>query len=88
MFMNSVDSVSLSKASIFGREYVSRQTFSFSFVRSTHILIFPFGLGTVTIPAHQFVGLSTFLIIPSSSFPAKVLPLLCFPLVMAYVLIS
>ena len=45
--------------------------FSLSFVRSTHIRIFPFGLDTVTISAHQFVGLSTFLITPSFSILAS-----------------
>ena len=66
IIVNTVDSpISPSKVSIFGSAYVSRQTFSSSFVRSTPIRMFPFELGTVTIPAHQVLGLSTFLITPS-----------------------
>ena len=70
--MNSVESpISPRRESIFGRGYVSLHTLSFSFVRSTHIQTFPFGLGTVTIPAHHSVGCSIFLITPSFSILAS-----------------
>ena len=46
---------------------VSRQKFSFTLVISTDIRILRFGLGAVTIPAHQSEGWSTFVITPSFS---------------------
>ena len=50
-----------------GRIWHSRQTLSFSLVRSTQILTLPFGFGTTTIPAHHSVGCFTLEITPRPS---------------------
>ena len=54
-------------SSTVGRRWCSLQTLSFNLVKSTQIRTFPLGLGTITIPAHHSVGLSTFSITPSLS---------------------
>ena len=66
--LNTVESFNCaSVSSTAGRICHSRFTDSFSFVRSTQILIFKLGLGTTTMPVHQSVGLSTREMTPSDS---------------------
>ena len=42
-----------SNVSTEGKTCLSRHSLAFNFVRSTQILTWPFGFGTITIPAHQ-----------------------------------
>ena len=56
-----------SVSSTFGIGWTSRSTFSLRGLRSTQMWTLQFFLGTTTIPAHRWVGLSTFEIIPKDS---------------------
>ena len=54
-------------SSTFGSGWTSLSTLWLSGLRSTHILTFPFFLGTTTIPAHHSVGSVTLEITPAFS---------------------
>ena len=56
--------VSLARiSSTFGRGWTSHRTLSLSGLRSTHIRMAPYFLGTTTIPAHHRVGSSILVMI-------------------------